>query len=181
MQVPKYKPNTWGVTPSTQHRGQWLQLSSTTVAIDRSSTPSYTWADEARPGTPGTGDCSCYCLGSGTSGSVLAAAGDVATTCYSAAVTWLPVACLHCYSGHSSAALAADRSACHHYSSDSNCIAQWASESGTACSSVCHTYKAGVSVVCFTKERVGSALYSFSHGLYSYSVHFSANGGHPCL
>jgi hypothetical protein len=136
--------------------------------------------DEAGLGTPGIGDRSCYCLGSGTSGSVLVAAGHaVAVACYSAAVTWLHAACLHCYRGRSLVALARDRSTCHHYSSDSSCTAQWASESGTASSSVCLTSRAGVSMVCFTRDRVGSVLYSFSHGLYSYSVHFSASDRHP--
>jgi hypothetical protein len=103
----------------------------------------------------------------------------VAATCYSIAVTWLHATCLHCYRGRSSAALAADRSTCHHYSSDSSCTTQWTSESGTASSLVFLTYRAGVLVVCFTRDRAGSALYSFSHGLYTNSVHFSASDGHP--
>jgi hypothetical protein len=111
---------------------------------------------------------------------------DLATTCY-----------IHCKKNFkkfvflgctiiqdvigSSAVLATNRSAYHHYSNDSSCTTQWASESGTTSSSVCLTYRAGFSVVCFTRDRVGSALYSFGHGLHSYLVHFSTSDGHPCL
>ena len=68
-----------------------------------------------------------------------------------------------------------------HYPYDSSYTTQWASELGIASYTICLTYRVGVSVVCFTKNRAGSALHSYSHGLHSYSVHVSASDGYPCL
>ena len=135
-----------------------------------------------RPGSSGTGHSSYNCSGVDMSGSVPAAVGHVATTAsYSIAVSWFHAACFFGYRDCSSPAHVAARSSCYYYPSDSSYRAQWASESGIVGCTVCLIYQAGILVVCFTRDRAGLALHSYSHGLHSYSVHVSASDGHPCL
>ena len=99
----------------------------------------------------------------------------------SVTITWLDAACIHCYWSCSSAVYTLDRLACYHHSSDSSCIAQWASESGTTSYLVCFTYRVGVPVVCFTSDSPGSAFHTATYGLHIGSEFVDACARHPSL
>jgi len=113
---------------------------------------------------PSTGDSSYTCTGSGSIGRVLeAVAGHAAAAAHDvAAVTWVHAAHFLCYWGRSSTDYTSVRPACHHFS-DSSCIAQWASELGTASYSVCFTYRVGVPVVCLVSDSLGSTVHTATY------------------
>ena len=137
----------------------------------------------ARLGSSGIGDSSCHCLGAGMLGLVLAVAAGhaAATVSHSAAASWVHAACLFCHRDCSSPARIIARSACYCYPSDSSCTTQWVSKSGIVGCIVCLTYRAGVSVVHFTRDRAGSTLHSHSYGVHSYSVKVYASDRHSSL
>ena len=133
--------------------------------------------DEAGSGSLGLGDSSYSSTGSGKTRRVPATVAGypavalgypAAAAVHAAAVTWIYVACCYCYWGSTTIAYTSARPTYHHFT-DSSCIAQWASESGIASYSVCFTYRAGVLVVCFASDSLGSSLHS-----HCYEFHFAS-------
>ena len=144
--------------------------------------------DEAGSGSLGLRDRCYFCTVLVSSGRVPAAATSYAAAAagytaavaghasaaasHAAAATWVYAACCDSYWGSTATAFAPAWSACHHFY-DSSCIVQWALESGTATSTVCFTYRAGVLVVCLASAS--PAVHTSSDGLHTGSDFFAAS------
>ena len=120
----------------------------------------------------GTGDCYQLRTVPGSSGRVLvptagsptAAADASAVVTHAAAAFGIHAACSDSHWGPTATTFTPYWSACYHYDNSSS-TAQWASESGTASSSVCFSHSTGVPVVILTSGS--PVVHTISYGLHT--------------
>jgi hypothetical protein len=133
--------------------------------------------DATGSSTTGSGDRCKLCTVLGSSRRVPATAADPpaaaaladasAAVTHAAAAYGIYAACSNSTWGPTATAFALDCSAYHHYD-DSSSTAQWASESGTASSSVCFTPNTCVPVIVLASGS--PTVHSISDGLHTGSV-----------